>query len=75
MATLDTGTSLMLVSQTTSDAINSAIPGAVKDVRVYLCLVPSCLSFFIPCREVFLCSLTNVNYAPFSPCTFFFGNF
>jgi hypothetical protein len=32
MATLDTGTSLMLVSQTISDAINSAIPGAVKDV-------------------------------------------
>ncbi|KAG0267232.1 hypothetical protein BGZ95_002895, partial [Linnemannia exigua] len=31
MATLDTGTSLMLVSQTVSDAINSAIPGAIKD--------------------------------------------
>lgn len=33
MATLDTGTSLMLVSQTVSDAINGAIPGALKDVK------------------------------------------
>ncbi|KAG0322562.1 hypothetical protein BGZ97_005806 [Linnemannia gamsii] len=40
MATLDTGTSLMLVSQTTSDAINSAIPGAVKDPKV---------GWFLPC--------------------------
>ncbi|KAG9069844.1 hypothetical protein KI688_009169 [Linnemannia hyalina] len=34
MATLDTGTSLMLVSQTVSDAINGAIPGAIKDFTI-----------------------------------------
>ncbi|KAF9547497.1 hypothetical protein EC957_008334 [Mortierella hygrophila] len=41
MATLDTGTSLMLVSQTVSDAINGAIPGAVKDSKV---------GWFLPCK-------------------------
>ncbi|KAG0298754.1 hypothetical protein BGZ96_007629 [Linnemannia gamsii] len=41
MATLDTGTSLMLFSQTVSDAINSAIPGAIKDPKD---------GWFLPCK-------------------------
>ncbi|KAF9912358.1 hypothetical protein EC991_011050 [Linnemannia zychae] len=49
MATLDTGTSLMLVSQSVSDAINGAIPGAVKDSKV---------GWFLPCTGDFPITIT-----------------
>ncbi|KAF9156942.1 hypothetical protein BG015_010107 [Linnemannia schmuckeri] len=49
MATLDTGTSLMLVSQTVSDAINSAIPGALKDSKV---------GWFLPCKGNYPITIT-----------------
>ncbi|KAF8926552.1 hypothetical protein BGZ47_002662, partial [Haplosporangium gracile] len=49
MATLDTGTSLMLVSQTVSDAINSAIPGALKDPRD---------GWFLPCKGNYPITIT-----------------
>jgi hypothetical protein len=35
VAAIDTGTSLMLVSEAVADAINSVIPGAEKDVRFW----------------------------------------
>ncbi|KAF9136879.1 hypothetical protein BGX30_010743 [Mortierella sp. GBA39] len=49
LATLDTGTSLMLVSQTVSDAINGAIPGAVKDSKV---------GWFLPCHGDYPITIT-----------------
>ncbi|KAF9135939.1 hypothetical protein BGW39_009913 [Mortierella sp. 14UC] len=49
MATLDTGTSLMLVSQTVSDAINSAIPGAIRDPQV---------GWFLPCTGNYPITIT-----------------
>ncbi|KAG0380102.1 hypothetical protein BGX24_010132 [Mortierella sp. AD032] len=49
MATLDTGTSLMLVSQTVSDAINGAIPGAIKDSKV---------GWFLPCTGNYSITIT-----------------
>ncbi|KAK3830526.1 MAG: aspartic peptidase domain-containing protein [Linnemannia elongata] len=49
MATLDTGTSLMLVSQTVSDAINGAIPGALKDPKD---------GWFLPCKGNYPITIT-----------------
>lgn len=49
MATLDTGTSLMLVSQTVSDAINGAIPGALKDPKT---------GWFLPCTGNYPITIT-----------------
>ncbi|KAF9935340.1 hypothetical protein FBU30_003130 [Linnemannia zychae] len=49
LATLDTGTSLMLFSQNVSDAINSAIPGAIKDPKN---------GWFLPCQGDYPITIT-----------------
>ncbi|KAF9088643.1 hypothetical protein BGX29_000168 [Mortierella sp. GBA35] len=48
-ATLDTGTSLMLMSETISDAINRAIPGSIKDPKN---------GWFLPCSGNYPITIT-----------------
>ncbi|KAG0296685.1 hypothetical protein BGZ98_000866 [Dissophora globulifera] len=61
MAMIDTGTSLMLVPEKVSDAINSAIPGAQKD--------PKYSAWFLPCSGTTIITLTLGSFTAKIPYT------